>query len=497
MVKMAKLFALPILALALGLFMAMAVSAEEVTDVNVSEPVVEINDSLTESELQDIEEAFPESIGNPGITPDSPVLYGLDRAMERISLALTFGKSAKAQKGLEHARERLLEVKAMILQKKIAQAEKASEKYEERMDEVKEAMEGLEEDGSEDRIVGAARNLINLQNRIENQEMAVEALKEILSEQNLTESQRTRLENMVGKMENKTQAVRERAEKRQENVRERLRAVTQKNESEIEDIFGDLTREEGLDQARQKKAERLIVRTEESLAKLRAKLNIAREEAEEEEEIESEVESPEESNEQEAEEENETEVEEEDESEEVPEVEEGNETESEVESNESEVEMPEENEAELEGNETGVEEAPEVEAPAVVLDETQVSAVEGYIQEIEARLAEARTDYAAGNYEEVIEILKPVGNFGRQVSVAVRLRNLERLERLKEQKAKTIEKLEKAKEKLEQKREKILSKVRFQAPKSEEVEGEEGNESEENEITGKSPIKLNQGRKTR
>jgi len=449
MVKMAKLFALPILALALGLFMAMAVSAEEVTDVNVSEPVVEINDSLTESELQDIEEAFPESIGNPGITPDSPVLYGLDRAMERISLALTFGKSAKAQKGLEHARERLLEVKAMILQKKIAQAEKASEKYEERMDEVKEAMEGLEEDGSEDRIVGAARNLINLQNRIENQEMAVEALKEILSEQNLTESQRTRLENMVGKMENKTQAVRERAEKRQENVRERLRAVTQKNESEIEDIFGDLTREEGLDQARQKKAERLIVRTEESLAKLRAKLNIAREEAEEEEEIESEVESPEEINEQEAEEENES------------------------------------------------EEVPEVEAPAVVLDETQVSAVEGYIQEIEARLAEARTDYAAGNYEEVIEILKPVGNFGRQVSVAVRLRNLERLERLKEQKAKTIEKLEKAKEKLEQKREKILSRVRFQAPKSEEVEGEEGNESEENEITGKSPIKLNQGRKTR
>jgi len=449
MVKMAKLFALPILALALGLFMAMAVSAEEVTDVNVSEPVVEINDSLTESELQDIEEAFPESIGNPGITPDSPVLYGLDRAMERISLALTFGKSAKAQKGLEHARERLLEVKAMILQKKIAQAEKASEKYEERMDEVKEAMEGLEEDGSEDRIVGAARNLINLQNRIENQEMAVEALKEILSEQNLTESQRTRLENMVGKMENKTQAVRERAEKRQENVRERLRAVTQKNESEIEDIFGDLTREEGLDQARQKKAERLIVRTEESLAKLRAKLNIAREEAEEEEEIESEVESPEEINEQEAEEENES------------------------------------------------EEVPEVEAPAVVLDETQVSAVEGYIQEIEARLAEARTAYAAGNYEEVIEILKPVGNFGRQVSVAVRLRNLERLERLKEQKAKTIEKLEKAKEKLEQKREKILSRVRFQAPKSEEVEGEEGNESEENEITGKSPIKLNQGRKTR
>lgn len=445
MTKMAKLFALPILALALGLFMAMAVSAEEMTDVNVSEPVIGINDSLTESELQDIDEAFPEATGDPGVTPDSTVLYGLDRAMERVSLALTLGKAAKAQKGLEHARERLLEVKAMILQKKMAQAEKAREKYEEKMDEVREAMEGLEEDGSEDRIVGAARNLVKLQNRIENQEMAVEALKEILSEQNLTESQRTVLENLVGKMENKTQDLKEKTEKRQENVRERLRAVTQKNESEIEDIMGNLTREEGLDQSRQKKAERLIVRTEESLAKLRAKLNIAREESEEAEE--------------------ETEVEE------TPEIEVEEENESEVESNETGVEEPEENESEVE------EEAPEV--PAVVLDETQVSAVESYIQEIEARLTEARTAYAQGEYEEVIEILKPVGNFGRQISVAVRLRNLERIGKLKEQKAKTQEKLEKAREKLEQKREKILSRIRFQAPKDREAESEEDNESEE------------------
>ncbi len=47
-----------------------------------------------------------------GTTPDS-FFYGLDRAFERISLALTFNKAAKAEKRLQIASERLAELKAM------------------------------------------------------------------------------------------------------------------------------------------------------------------------------------------------------------------------------------------------------------------------------------------------------------------------------------------------------------------------------------------------
>ncbi|MBI2664596.1 hypothetical protein HYX10_04620 [Candidatus Woesearchaeota archaeon] len=48
-----------------------------------------------------------------GITPGS-VFYGLDKALDRVSLALTFGSSARAKTGLTIARERLMEVKVMV-----------------------------------------------------------------------------------------------------------------------------------------------------------------------------------------------------------------------------------------------------------------------------------------------------------------------------------------------------------------------------------------------
>lgn len=54
-----------------------------------------------------------EELPDAGITPDS-MLYGLDRAFERISLALTFDRAAKAEKHLEFASERIAELKTMV-----------------------------------------------------------------------------------------------------------------------------------------------------------------------------------------------------------------------------------------------------------------------------------------------------------------------------------------------------------------------------------------------
>ena len=78
-----------------------------------------------------------------GATPDNPILWGLDRALERIDLALTFGKSAKAQKGLAHAKERLLEVQAMIAAKKLDSAEKAASAYEQTVTEVQDNVNAI------------------------------------------------------------------------------------------------------------------------------------------------------------------------------------------------------------------------------------------------------------------------------------------------------------------------------------------------------------------
>lgn len=88
------------------------------------------------NETVEVPENETEEVEGAGATPDNPIMWGLDRALERIDLALTFGKSAKAQKGLVHARERLLEVQAMIQAKRIAQAEKAAAAYDETVTEV-------------------------------------------------------------------------------------------------------------------------------------------------------------------------------------------------------------------------------------------------------------------------------------------------------------------------------------------------------------------------
>jgi len=48
----------------------------------------------------------------PKTTPDK-LFYGLSVALDKLSLALTFDRNAKAKKALTHARERLLEIQAM------------------------------------------------------------------------------------------------------------------------------------------------------------------------------------------------------------------------------------------------------------------------------------------------------------------------------------------------------------------------------------------------
>jgi len=72
-----------------------------------------------------------------GTTPDSP-LRGIDRAIERLEIALTFGKAANAKKKLLIARERLAEIRVMAKAKKIDALEKAQKAHDEILAEAEE-----------------------------------------------------------------------------------------------------------------------------------------------------------------------------------------------------------------------------------------------------------------------------------------------------------------------------------------------------------------------
>lgn len=73
-------------------------------------------------------------LASPGQTPGS-ILYGLDRAAESVSLALTFSSEGKAQKKLQYAEERLSEARAVAEQGDTQAAEDLEQEYSDNIDE--------------------------------------------------------------------------------------------------------------------------------------------------------------------------------------------------------------------------------------------------------------------------------------------------------------------------------------------------------------------------
>lgn len=86
-----------------------------------------------------------DEIDNAGITPDS-IFYGLDIAIERVRLAFTFGDENKINYGLEKADERLNEVREMIHENKLVEANDAEERRQESIEKAKEKALESEDD---------------------------------------------------------------------------------------------------------------------------------------------------------------------------------------------------------------------------------------------------------------------------------------------------------------------------------------------------------------
>jgi len=80
-----------------------------------------------------------------GITPDSP-LYGIERALERIRMKLTYGNEAKVNYGLLIAEERLSEIQAMIKKNNSNAIEKAQQERVKIIQEINGKSFGLKEE---------------------------------------------------------------------------------------------------------------------------------------------------------------------------------------------------------------------------------------------------------------------------------------------------------------------------------------------------------------
>ena len=130
-----------------------AATEPDTTDVSAESSDAAIETSDVEAVVEDgLTEVASEETVEAGTTPDSP-LWGIERALERINLALTFDRAKKAEKRLLHARERLLEVQAMAKKGKLKHAAKAAEAHAEEVEDAeKELGEAVSKDGETDKL---------------------------------------------------------------------------------------------------------------------------------------------------------------------------------------------------------------------------------------------------------------------------------------------------------------------------------------------------------
>mgnify|MGYP001572614050 CR=1 FL=1 len=181
-----------------------------------------------------------------GITPDS-FLWGLDKALDQLALLLTFDEGEKAKKGLEIARERLLEVKLMVEENKLEAAEKAKDEHGNLLNKVKESVSELEEDNSLEEI----KEVIEIEKELEEHDEEVEQtfgeLKvKIKIEGEVTQQQTALIESILNSLKGQTGEVEIEIKNKKNKIKIEIEQKTGKSEEEIEVEIEGIEKEKGI-----------------------------------------------------------------------------------------------------------------------------------------------------------------------------------------------------------------------------------------------------------
>ncbi len=218
-----------------------------------------------------------EELPDPGITPDS-FLYNLDLILDRISLLLTFDSGDKAMKGLEIARERLAEVKAMVEANKLEAAERASLEHGSILESIRTSSQALERRNATQHIT----EIIEIERELEEHEDEVESVEQELEikikiKGELTQELQEFIELILSSAQNMTGDVKVDIEAKKEEIKVKIKQQTGMNESEIEEKVEDLEEKLGLAEI---KIEKTMGRIEEASERIKdveqklAELNI-------------------------------------------------------------------------------------------------------------------------------------------------------------------------------------------------------------------------------
>lgn len=202
---------------------------------------------------------------DPGITPDN-FLWGLDKAIDQISLLLTTSPDAKASKGLEIAQERLAEIKLRVEENKIEAAQKAEEDHNSLLNVVKESVSNINETNSSNTI----KKIIKIEKELENQENEIERVNDkIKIKGTLTAEQKNLLQAFLNSLDNSTQQVKLEINEKKNEVKVKLKQETEKSDEEIEQEIDDEENDQGLTDALKEKAQEKISDLKQKIEELR------------------------------------------------------------------------------------------------------------------------------------------------------------------------------------------------------------------------------------
>ncbi|NTV22867.1 MAG: hypothetical protein HGA85_00640 [Nanoarchaeota archaeon] len=208
---------------------------------------------------------------DPGTTPDS-LMWGVDVAMDKISLALTFDNAKRAEKALQVAEERLAEVRAMIKAKKLEHSLKAEQEHEKLLIEVETEVENEKKDKGSDQL----EDTIKLEQRLSRHKQRFEKVEsevEIEMRGDLTPEQQEKLDALLSSLGDNVRRVEVKIQKREGELK--LKVKTEEGETKLNEIEGKLSEYEFKALREQQKAAKEIIKAEQKIARFSAVSGIA------------------------------------------------------------------------------------------------------------------------------------------------------------------------------------------------------------------------------
>ena len=158
---------------------------------------------------------------DPGTTPDD-AFWGLDVAMDKLSLALTFNSEKKAEKALDIAEERLAEVKLMIKEKKVEKSEKAVKEHTKMLLEAEDNLGKLKLKSSEEEF----EKELEFEQKIQKQKdevLEIESEIKLKIKGELTPEQQAKLEEFLASLSENVKKVDIKVKNKKDETRIRLR----------------------------------------------------------------------------------------------------------------------------------------------------------------------------------------------------------------------------------------------------------------------------------